>query len=1825
MELHRKLDTIIGSYSRRSWSTGYACVGSFWVLAAVGAAAQGVALNAHALRIICNRFSSFLVGARGVWLGAALGVLIAFPARPLELPRDLRSIGALAATSATVQRIAALLETAPALPNDITGLAAIHDLLLSESIQSNELRSSLGSLANLERYLRRLSPVVAPLFCTTLGLPEARCEEFDCLTQPRPAELTGSSPRICSGTFDGPAMPTAPAELTAWIQSRLPDDARRAAWQRAVSQWAGSNGQVLPIRERAVQIRAFLANYRIIIANDLEQIRSRLSRESGPAAVAEGIASSVLQRESERQRFQARVALLDELVSSRDLAALMLSPAGLAQANESVAALRSALDNNPYGFLQPTRQMRSVLEATASLEDEVRAKIGDVSVTVATALAAAGQAANRVRAPLPVSGGASPCRAENDVLIKIADGAPASLFLTDIVSTRENGPTSARLGLGFAMDGPVTLSVTAPGANPIVLNRTDCGAPSDVPQRIRIVDLGVIIPIERAASGLFALRVQPGNLIFQIDSDALLGVVRGIAPARLYVDLEQPRIHFAGSDLRDIELEFTVRVRALDFAFQRRVPLVSQGRVNAQIERDIADLAPLRDAATARLRSLTPLGEVQLGPAIRLTNATVPDDGAELRLRGTVHIADLPPFQATLSLQQAPNGSWGFVPSTSLPEDFERFILRRLLDSDIARLIVRQIAALQPAAAEALQQTVGIANLRLTATRKIVFDLHLSLSSQTLIVRNLEIDPVNLPDSFSRVAIGAAEQIARESAAVIQAHIETISRALIDAAAAELDRLVNQVNGSSFDLLGISAKLNIAQTGTPRAANLVLTLDDGSNVTISGLRLRGFSQDGSRHLPRLEVDRINLSDRDRERIEKAISSKIRGLVGVSWLRDLTAKVELSNTALTVTLTATELPLVGAYRFPPIRIDLSTGAMDLNADQIQQSLRAALLERLALEIDSRIHEILPEEIRAIVREIRTSVTGQDFRVNGRIEFQGITGNAEIVLKIEGGRFTTQVNLSYDANLESLLQQFVTRTLGGRITITSRLSNRPEIRFDVSDVPIGGDTFRLSATGVSFTPAGLQLDGLGLVIPVEIPVPPTPFVIARPRVHVNFRGERRFVIGGDLTLTGQRNLYRVEGELQGLIDRQIIRLVGTTVLADVLPVFESTGEIRLRDQQIETRSRSIGLLRAVFPTDQTSTLDVRQQRITQQTEAAVLGVRVAGQATIDIRHQSIDLTGAVHLPFVQDIEGGLGSDIFLTNPRLTAHGSASLIGLTVGFDLNADYRRAELAMRAAGIRVTVIVPGPRELTRALLERILENLLKPSFDLDALRRLEIVINLIPPGRDSSGSPQAPPAGGQPPGRTDGQPGGRQAPATGAQPDSPRPQNSYVRRPDQGIVSDWEEGYVAYPLNPQYYCFSRWRRGSSAQPSCWSSQIVSRSIAEFLGDPRVRYVSQVPGSFPHPSCRLGTECQDAELSPVSEIMIARNAQGQFVAFPGAHNGKLEQVPGSPALQQILGASAADYYSARLSSQRSTRIVSRLIGFEAEALIFGRPDFGIGEPRQWYGDAGIWAFERRTSDVQMTDRELQLVFVDLNNDSLLSFPSGYGFGRFLAALMRSGPADHALRPLFAEQLRGNPAFHELWSSDQVALLVRGDSFFYSDLQALARPIRLTLGSNVPASMPASTLRPPAFLAALTRIRAPLVSTASTRDPSRPDQRLLAAVASLLATDRAWSEIRLDLDADVAVVGADLDSENWRVGLAFRGAAAGEGRAAAILASADARQRMSGCWTGNGWIRQQSVAWQKLNQPREAGRFLAAAMTMDSRGWLEQGFRVSPRRLLDPC
>jgi hypothetical protein len=1734
----------------------------------------------------------------------AIAVTQQTPAQTVEIPTSSSDPGDLVQLRTKVEILSNRLKDRTIGASDIIGLAAVAELVTSELLDENALKE-VTSVADLAKKARVTSPVVLRQFCIDLGLPSNSCQELD----PK-GHTQLAARRLCPYDFDAQQpMPIDQPALDAWIARRLQPLSGKTKWATNQSLYKKNGATAIPIRQDAILTRTFFDTTNALLAADWTKLQSAIPDK---LLLMERIKDVVITRLNNahvlinfRQTMQD--ALQDPVISplifnqslKSEITDVLTSFDKLTHSDE-LYTVAVALGTNDV-LSHKSRQLITKLYGQLDVRrSELNSKISEIR--------------NQIKQNQAVTEGACGAPPETSS-IKISGGTTAGIYAIPDDGDPVNGNFQAQLALGIK-----DVQVKASTKEKALTNNEFCSA-------LRFLHLGIHIPMRSKQVGsqrIITMVQTEGNLTIDINESQLLTTLRTIAPIPSYITFSGPRVQISDSSLTNVAIELTERVQIADASYFRRITLIKDGLVDlAQLAKELVDLT---DARIAVDRALSNKGRtVALSPYIsavelrtdgewKIGNST--DIKAGPRLSGAVEIfvkqssgaglTRLVRGRAQFSLLTGSDGQWHLQPLGALANEWTSDLESALPKQEILKNAVAHIPALTASAdsaADILEGRVSLGNYRI-ADSTLVIDVTLNLANGPILIGNLAVD-LSKGELANQISTNVGEALKNSYANVLIDFIRARQASLVNVADQEFANLITKLNNSSFEIVGLRAT-PIVSPAKPYLTAIQIHLPGQSDVTISGLTLAGFSDSESNPpVPRFVARMLQIASGDQRRLEEALTKQLTGSINLPWLGKTSTSVSLEGGMLSLSA-AGELPLIGDFRFPIIQVDFQDGQFRRPLGQIGDVLKQSIADRLSKEISYQVSAWLPEDIRGIIGQIQVRLDGQVFTAVAPFKFSVVTGRAIVTLTIQGGTFRPSVRLEYDdLNYASLLQSSVINFLGGgAVTVSAKEPDRPELRVSIDGIPLGSGLFNISVTNVGFTPRGLEIDGISITIPAALPIPPF-IVIMRPRIGVMFKS-KGFLVGGDITFEGTGDVFKIEGDIRGYFEQLRVDLLGRMVLLDFLPLFENKGTVNFKEQLIQTSSRTVGVLRIIFPVDDTSTLDAKAGTVDEASSVSLLAIKMNTQAHISVKDQRITIHGDVSLPILPDakLSGYFKSNIFLSDPELELDGNVSLVGIGTSLKINADSGYAKLIMKVLGISVTVIAPGPGSFSTGFLERIVRDLLRPSFDLSHLKKLDVVINLLPRGSD----PERPkPSGGSPdqPTRAGGNVSSGGNPAPGSPENDklkapqPPPPQSFAIIPFDGVDTGWTQGYTLYKPTLPYYCYASWQIGSKDKPVC-ERDVISKEIKSALEQVGARWLFDSRASIAIPSCILGTECGASELSPTSHLEVWIDPAGKLFSFVSSHQGKPVPMIISTELANVFGEDPVRIIKRRKEKGQSYQAIMYLLELEAQRAVLNGMSAGVKASELWSSVEGrkVWAISATTQDIDIGKDTQLFILVDIEADQIVTFQATSPFAVFLKHLLDPGSAQgHPLRTAFANDLVSE-SISILWGDDGHALIVKQqDEVHYADLKLLGAGIAFDTRS-------------------LAREFYPSEKTSFNK------VGLLSAVTSFLSTDREWNEMRLDEPKHAAVLGNNLQASNWRLALILWDEAQVANGRISIIRGTDLTSRLP-CWKRKGWIDGQ--AGEKLQVASGAGRFLADSVMMSAPEYVSAGFLVNPRRLLDQC
>jgi hypothetical protein len=305
----------------------------------------------------------------------------------------------------------------------------------------------------------------------------------------------------------------------------------------------------------------------------------------------------------------------------------------------------------------------------------------------------------------------------------------------------------------------------------------------------------------------------------------------------------------------------------------------------------------------------------------------------------------------------------------------------------------------------------------------------------------------------------------------------------------------------------------------------------------------------------------------------------------------------------------------------------------------------------------------------------------------------------------------------------------------------------VMFDASIDVLG---MKVKVTQLKVTQAGLRLpDMVSVQLPGTYPIGTSGLVLVDPGVGLPLRKDvKRVDLLGNITVgsDGVDKVIKIAAEMQLFLPDLRLDLQGRTILFDKVPVFQVKGAASLKTGRMELESRTVGLIDRVVSVRGMAVLDAKQRLFSQAASIGIFGLKVADTdmlLKIDDKNVLFDMSGRADLVLVTAHAHVGGALPEISRFKADAHFKTEVAGFTLsGARIEVASAKAELGCEVIGIKLTVIVPGISQLTPGTVADAILSLLDFDFDLSALLKRDIVIDL----RKPDGSPAGGGTVGQP-----------------------------------------------------------------------------------------------------------------------------------------------------------------------------------------------------------------------------------------------------------------------------------------------------------------------------------------------------------------------------------------------------------------------------------------------------------------------------------------------
>lgn len=751
-----------------------------------------------------------------------------------------------------------------------------------------------------------------------------------------------------------------------------------------------------------------------------------------------------------------------------------------------------------------------------------------------------------------------------------------------------------------------------------------------------------------------------------------------------------------------------------------------------QVLRQIAaePLKQLQDELLRRLKKPEAWLTSASGALVRTVRIDVLNDdwlGGQLSARAAVKAfgAD---WQVPLVLENA-DGRWRLVPGPVL-------VPGTIADQIGAEVRKRLQTALAMAAGDfdLIQRYVTIESLSYDARMHQISGVaHLNCDAVTPAVTAQAPFSLGLSDGSVTVDFGQVIDTLKDD--VRKRLLESIRLAITGAVD---QRLLDNIQAASFDVAGLTMRVTDARydSALKRFAIDAEVLSHGKPIMAAGKAIRvrtlyltsvEFGPDGKPKPPTFDFSDC--------KVEPGLEQLLGVVAGLKpdWLKISQTR----GTPKGITFFA-ELAIKGLdWPIPLGQLTLGTGGIKWSHDAIVKSITDSATQALKNR-NLTVGDIGP--VKRITLHTLTIADPLTLELDGDVELP-----AELTLQL---RIKVQMPLSVEGQPTlsvTLLNdptKVITDTLGRLlpegsvpgITKVTFLHQRPYgVEFDIK---VDAWCFTIGANGLQIRQDGVHLPAtLRVTIPATVPLPGG-LAIVNPGVGLplgNGAAGGKLEILGDLTYGGKglEKILRVASEMSGSLKDLRFEVNGRTIVLNFLPVFQVQGLTELGKGRFEVNAQTVGFLDKVFSVRGRQVVDGSKRLVSQESQLAVFGFRIADvPMTLRVVDSGVhlDAKSRIALPIASADAEFSGTFPKLSDLKASAGVKAKVSRFTLGNALvEIQWSRATLGFEVLSFKLTLVTPGPLGLTPSHVLKAILKIFDFNLDFSALLRREIVVNLV------------------------------------------------------------------------------------------------------------------------------------------------------------------------------------------------------------------------------------------------------------------------------------------------------------------------------------------------------------------------------------------------------------------------------------------------------------------------------------------------------------------
>ncbi len=271
---------------------------------------------------------------------------------------------------------------------------------------------------------------------------------------------------------------------------------------------------------------------------------------------------------------------------------------------------------------------------------------------------------------------------------------------------------------------------------------------------------------------------------------------------------------------------------------------------------------------------------------------------------------------------------------------------------------------------------------------------------------------------------------------------------------------------------------------------------------------------------------------------------------------------------------------------------------------------------------------------------------------------------------------------------------------------------------------------------------------------------PFSLANPTIELYPQHALMFGATGNLTLVQGtvKNLIKIKARLEGNLEKLVFTFEGPVFLFNTFEIMTMHGQLDIPHALLTGTSTST--IPIISAHDQI-TIDGLKCSLRQNIDLGLpslggavsvrgaLAVQLYGGNCQIVPHScpprggglgSICVNGSANLGPLGTVNGGADLSLAFAAPVVWANIN-DLTPFKINVEVRASSSYAKAAFGCLGLRFTVITPTLDGISASYLEQIIQNALKPTFDLQALARGDVTISFLP----NSGGRGEDPSNGQ------------------------------------------------------------------------------------------------------------------------------------------------------------------------------------------------------------------------------------------------------------------------------------------------------------------------------------------------------------------------------------------------------------------------------------------------------------------------------------------------